>query len=739
MNNPTNQSPAHDDNDEIDLLALLGTLLDYRWLIISLTVLFSIAGIVYAVLATPIYQANALVQIEERKGGVAGLAGFDGMDDLFSAKSQAATEIEILKSRMVIGQAVDDLNLTVQATPRTFPIIGRAITRRFQATDEQPLASPWLGLKRYDWGGASIDVMQLDISNRLQGKPLRLVAEDSDTYSLYLNDEKVLQSKVGEIATANKIKIQIAALNANPGTEFTLQRNNRLRTIKIYQELLNVSEKGKQSGMLTLSLNHADALFAQRVLDKIAHIYLNQNIARLSAEASNSLEFLRNQLPKVRSDMERAEEKMNSYQISAKSADISLETQSILNQMVKIETELSTLKLKRLEIDKLYTSEHPSYQTLISQINSLEADRANFEKRVSTLPEVQQELLRLRRDVGVSSQIYIQLLQKAQELDIARASTVGNVRIIDHAEADTSHAIAPKKKLIVVIATLLGLMLSLALAVVHSLFNRGVESAEEIEALDLAVFASILFSDQQTNVREKKGTDANERYLLSLSHPMDLAVESLRSLHTSLHFTIPEAKNNIIMVSGPSPNAGKSFVTANLAVVIAQSGKKVLLIDGDMRKGHLHRYFGHSNQAGLSSYLSAQSELEQSLQKQVIDNLDFISCGPVPPNPSELLLAQRFNDVMEELTQHYDIILIDTPPVLAVADAIIVGRVAGSSLITVRFGLNPAAEIRAALKRFDDNGVKVKGAILNAVQKKARNRYKYGYYAYQYGYQSDKS
>lgn len=727
-----------DDSDEIDLLALFGTLLDYRWLIITVTLAFCFLGVAYALLTTPIYQANALVQIEERKGGIAGLSGFDGMDDLFSAKSQATTEIEILKSRMVIGQAVDDLNLVIDATPRSFPIIGKAIVRRFQPETDDAIARPWFGLSQFDWGGAQIDVFQLDIPNYLLGKPLQLITEEEGAYSLYLEGELLLQGKVGEPASAGNIHLQIATLQANPGTEFILSKKNRLRTIKIYQGLLQVSEKGKQSGMLSLSLNHANPAFAKQVLDKISNIYLHQNIVRLSAEASNSLEFLRKQLPNVRNDMEQAENKLNTYQISAKSADISLETQSILNQLVKLETELSTLKLKKLEIDKLYTSEHPSYQTLISQINSIEDDKAEFEKRVSTLPEVQQELLRLKRDVGVSAQIYIQLLQKAQELDIARASTVGNVRIIDHAAVDTAQAIAPKKPLIVVIATLLGMLLSLAIAVVHSLFSRGVESPEQIEALDLPVFASIPFSVHQSNVRNKKSINSAEQFLLSISHPTDLTVESLRSLHTSLHFTIPESINNIIMISGPSPKAGKSFVAANLAVVIAQSGKKVLLIDGDMRKGHLHRYFGNSNQAGLSSLLSSQSSMEQSLQTQVITNLDFISRGPVPPNPSELLLAQRFTDLMQDFVTQYDIVIIDTPPVLAVADALIVGRIAGSSLMTVRFGLNPIAEIRAALKRFEDNHIKVKGAILNAVVKKASNRYKYGEYAYQYDYQSDK-
>src|SRR5690554_664703 len=238
MNNSTKQNTSSDSNDEIDLLALFGTLLDYRWLIVSVTLVFSILGIAYALLATPIYQANALIQIEERKGGIAGLTGFDGMDDLFSAKSQAATEIEILKSRMVIGQAVDELNLTLQAHPHTFPVIGKAIVRRFQATKENTLAKPWFGLSQFDWGGAKIEVFQLELPSYLQGKPLLLIAEGNDTYSLYLDKDRLLQGKVGDSVNANNIKLTIETLRANPGTRFNLTTDNRLRTIKTYQDLL---------------------------------------------------------------------------------------------------------------------------------------------------------------------------------------------------------------------------------------------------------------------------------------------------------------------------------------------------------------------------------------------------------------------------------------------------------------------------------------------------------------------
>lgn len=737
MNTQTSATKTNSQSapEQIDVLALVGMLIDYRWLIISLTGLFFLAGVAYALLATPIYQANTLLQIEERKSG---LAGLEIMDDMFAGKSQTSAEIEIIKSRMIIGKAVENLQLDVSAKAKTFPLIGNYFARRFQASEEQPFAKPLFGLNQYNWGGASIKLHTLQLPNSLMDENLELVIKADDHFDLKHNGQTLLSNKqVGEDIEESGISLAVTELTGQVGQVFTLSRKNNLATIRSYQMGLQANEKGKQSGILTLTYQDPNPEKARLVLQEIANLYLRQNIERSAAEASNSLEFLRKQLPSIRLDMEQAEEKLNAYQIDAKSANITIETQAILNQLVQAEAELSELRLKQFELDKLFTSEHPSYQTLSNQIRTLEQNKHELEKRVSSLPKTQQELLRLNRDVKVSSELYTLLLQKAQELDIARASTVGNVRIIDTAVTD-SRPVAPKKQLIVLIATLLGGMLSVGLALVHNLFNRGVESIEEIESTGLSVYASIPFSRNQIDSRGKNARSANTLPLLSIEHPEDLALEAFRSLHTSLHFTIPEAKNNIIMISGPTPMIGKSFVSSNLASVLAQAGVRVLLIDADMRKGHLHYYFGNNNQRGLSSLLSAQASLDECIQTTQIENLDFISRGKNPPNPTELLLSEKFNQSLDELSPLYDLILIDTPPVLAVADAIIVGKKAGSNFLVTRFGQNPIGEIRAALKRFEENDVTIKGAIFNAVKAKASNYYKYGYYSYQYSYKADK-
>jgi len=735
----TPASPANDTSDEIDLLALLGALIDRKFTIIACTLVFAVAGIAYAMLTTPVYVANAVIQIEEKAPGISSLLG-DGGGDMFSSPSAAVTEIELLKSRNVIGQAVTNLKLDVTAEPKRFPVIGAFVSRRFQSTPDQPVAAPLLSLRSYAWGGEVIDVFQIEVPPAYENEELRLRAGENDRFTLMGPEgETLLEGAVGDMIDEGGFKLQVAELTARPGTDFTLIKNNPLRATLNYQNEIGASEKGRDSGILSLSLQSPVPEHAVLILNEVSRLYVRQNVERKSAEAQQSLDFLQEQLPKVRQDLEAAEAALNAYQSSAGSVDISIETQGVLDQVVELETSISELMLKRAELERRFTREHPSYQALVEQLGQLEGRRDRLIERVGGLPETQQELLRLARDVQVSTEIYTAMLNTSQELDITRAGTVGNVRIIDDAVVDTRAPVKPKKALIVVLATLLGGMLGVAIALLRHALNRGIENPELIEQLGLPVYASVPFSkDQQILEKSFKGKSTQQgSHLLAATNPADLAIESLRSLRTSLHFAMMEAKNNVLMISGPSPSAGKSFVSANLAAIVAQTGKKVVLIDGDMRKGYVHKLINKDPEPGLSGLLVSTHTLADVIHKTEIENLHFISRGQIPPNPSELLMHANFETLLQQLSKMYDMVIIDTPPILAVTDAALVGRLAGTSLIVTRFGMNPAREIQQTLLRFRNNGIDIKGAIFNAVEKKA-SAYGYGNYGYyQYEYKSD--
>lgn len=594
----------------------------------------------------------------------------------------------------------------------------------------------------YAWGGESLKIARLDVPQDKLAKKLTFIAGENGAFQLFDEaDELLVEGQVGEAADQRGVKLFVEELRANPGTRFRIVRKPRLTSILDYQEALDVIERGKESGIIGLALESTEPELAVKILNKISELYVEQNVQRTSAEAAQSLEFLKEQLPQVKNDLERAGNALNAYQTRTKSVDISLETKAILDQIVSLDTAISQLKLQQAEMDRKFTRQHPAYRALLAQIAELSSKQQRLAEKVQDLPSTQQELLSLTRDVEVGTAIYTQLLNKSQELDVMRAGTVGNVRLIDTADVNLIKPIKPKKILIVLIATFLGGFLAVLLVLLRKALNRGLESPEGIEQLGLPVYASIPYSTLQKNADEKRGErPGNGISLLAVNHPTDLAIEALRSLRTSLHFAMHEADNNRLMISGPSPQVGKTFVSVNLAAVVAQTGQRVLLIDVDMRKGYIHKVLNLHSTNGLSDVLTKRCDLKAAIHKTGINNFDFISRGQIPPNPSELLMHRNFSELLAQVSDMYDLIILDTPPLLAVTDAAIVGRQSGTNLIVARFGFNPSREIELTIRRFAQNGIGLKGAVFNGVEKRASAKYGYGAYGYyNYEYQSDKS
>ncbi|MDN3236945.1 polysaccharide biosynthesis tyrosine autokinase [Pseudomonas sp. WAC2] len=721
------------NDTDINFSALFGILVDYKWQLLSIIGIFTFLGIAYAMLATPMYASNAMLQIEEKKGVTRLTDQTSGMPPPLP---EAVTEIELLKSRLVIGNAVKNLHLDVVVTPKYFPIFGGYVARHFKAESEDEVASPVLGLNSFAWGGEDVEVAELRVPDSAQDKPMTLKVEENQSFTVFdANNQILLHGTVNQPVEQDGYFIQVSKLQARPGTEFTVMKKRLSRTIQEYQGRISAGERGKQSGILSVALQDSDPLRAQRIVQEVIDLYVAQNIDRNAAESTQSLEFLRSQIPSVKKELEDAQRALNEYQTNRRSVDIDSETKGVLDQIVSLDGQISELNLKRVEMSRKFTTQHPAFQAVLGQLRQLEVEKDKLEKRVGNLPSTQQELLRLKRDVDVTSQTYTLMMNKVQELDVIRAGTVGSVRIIDNANANIDDPASPNKPLIVVAALVLGCLLGLAVIYTRHTLKRGIETPEAIEQLGLPVYASIPYSRNQSESEKLFGRGSRkigESALLSIAHPTDLSTEALRSLRTSLHFAMIEAKNNILMISGPSPDVGKSFVSSNLAAVIAESGQRVLLIDGDMRKGYMHKIFNVKQKDGLSDLLSNRIAINDAIKKTEVDMLDFMSCGQFPPNPSELLMSHRFTTVLKQLGDLYDIVIIDTPPILAVTEAAIIGAHVGTSLIVARFGMNSAKELEATKRRFDLNGVPLKGVILNAVERKASNYSSYGNYQYAY-------
>ncbi|MEI7076441.1 tyrosine-protein kinase Wzc [Pectobacterium versatile] len=723
MTEKTSVKVSETNSDEIDLGRLLGTLLDNRWLIIGVTAVFTVLGILYAMLATPVYKADALIQVEQSSGNSL-LNDISSM--LPDAKPQSAAEIELIKSRMVIGKTVNDLALDISVQQKYFPLVGKGIAR---------LAGSEPG---------KIAVSRLDVPASWQDETLSLEVLPNQQYTVEAGDTVKFTGSVGQLESHDGITLLISDIAAEPGTIFRIQKLNQLTAINDLLDNFSVADKGKDTGVLALSLEGDDPALTTKVLSSISQNYLQQNVERKSEEAGKSLEFLKEQLPNVRSSLNEAENKLNQFRQQNESVDLSLEAKAVLDTTVAVEAQLNELTFKEAEISKLYTREHPAYRALMEKRKTLEQERDKLNKRVGAMPKTQQEILRLTRDVQAGQEVYMQLLNKQQELSINKASTVGNVRIVDNSVIQPK-PVKPKKALIVLLAMILGGMASTAFVILKTLLHKGIESPEQLEELGINVYASVPLSEWQQkkdrallgNKSKKGNTRATD--LLAVGNPADLAIEAIRSLRTSLHFAMMEAKNNVLMISGASPAIGKTFVSANLGAVIAQSGQRVLIVDCDMRKGYAHELMGTHGTDGLSDILSSQCEATKSVRKTAVENMDFIPRGQVPPNPSELLMHSRFAEFIKWAGEHYDLVLLDTPPILAVTDAAVISRHAGTSLLVARFEMNTVKEIEVSIRRFEQNGTEIKGVILNAIVKRAASYYGYGnYHYYTYDYKSER-
>lgn len=717
MSSLANNKTSPQDSDEIDLGRIIGEILDHRKLIIAVTAVVTFVALVYVLLATPVYQANALIQIEQKQGN----AILNSLSQMLpDSQPQSAPEISLLQSRMILGKTIDDLNLQYKIEQKHFPVLGAGLSRL-------------LGLNE-----GSVDVKKLYIPNNGdESQDILLKILDERRYQI-VTDNITINGTVGTLLNNNGISILIDKINADPGTEFYIRYETKLKKIDDLQKKFNVADQGKDTGMLNLTLVGEDPKLIREILNSISQNYLAQNVERQAAQDAKSLEFLNEQLPKVRSDLDAAEDKLNNYRKQKDSVDLTMEAKSILDQIVNVDNQLNSLTFREAEVSQLYTKEHPTYKALMEKKKTLQEEKAKLNKRVSSMPSTQQEVLRLSRDVESGRAVYLQLLNRQQELNIAKSSAIGNVRIIDQAITEPK-PIQPKSLIVVAVGILAGLFISIGIVLIKVYLRRGIESPEQLEEMGINVYASIPLSEWLTKNSSKIKLKKNEsEKLLAIENPADLAVEAIRSLRTSLHFAMMEAKNNVLMISGASPNAGKTFISTNLSATIASTGKKVLFIDADLRQGYVHKMLGGQNIHGLSDVLSGQSSVESVIERIPSAEFDYIGRGQVPPNPAELLMHRRFETLLKWASDNYELVIIETPPILAVTDAAIIGRYAGTTLLVARFEENTAKEIAVSVKRFEQSGVLVRGCILNGVVKKASSYYGYGYNHYGYSYDNQK-
>jgi tyrosine-protein kinase Etk/Wzc len=703
------------DESSIDIKGYLRTLYDSRGLIGGITAVITLAAVLYALVAKPVFETNMMIHVEEESPN-ASKNILSEASSLFETKKAAIAEMELLRSRMVVTRAVDNLQLYIDVRPKYFPIAGFWFANQKGGELSQP---GLFGYGGYVWGAERAEVSQFEVPDAWLGREFTLTALGNQRYRFSGGNQRIVfDGDVGlryRVPTPDGvIELKVDRMSANAGARFVLRRMSRLAMVEAIQNALVITEEGKQSGIIEVKLQGENARRTHSVLSEIGREYMRQNLARKTEEAEKSLAFLNQQLPILKRQLEQAEDRYNQFRNVHSTVDLQEEARMSLAQATAARTRRIELIQKKTELLARFTEDHPIVAAINRQRKEVEAEIEEVNARIKALPMLEQDEARLTRDIKVSTDLYTALSNTAQQLRLISVGRVSNVRMVD-APIPPEKPIKPNRPLIVALAVVTGLFLGTLVAFTRKAMMGGIDDPQKLERLLRArvVYATIPHSSNQDKLMRKAKGDGGVLPLLATIIAEDPAVESLRGFRATLQFSMPHFRNNIVMIAGPTRGIGKTFVTVNFAAVMAGSGKRVLLIDADFRSGQLHRYFGVSRDQGLSKAINGSTPVEEVIHHDVIDNLDLIPTGAVPPNCSDFLHHVNLGNLIDAASANYDLVLIDTPPLLTAADALVIGNRAGAIFLLARASVTTDAEVTESVKRLNHAGLSPQGVLFN--------------------------
>lgn len=747
-----------DRDSALSMRAALRLLSDHIWTLLGITaaVVALVGAIVFVM--TPVYSANVLVRVDARDPNALGIARSDQM---VVGQQGPATDAEVamMQSRLVLEPVLQKYGFDMTVKARSLPVLG-PIAAKF-GTPGKP-SHPWLGLESYAWGGEQIHIASLRVPTELENAKLRLRALGDGRYALLDPDGAILLTgATGELVSGNGVSMEVAQLNARPNTEFDVVSWNKVDALKRFMRSLKVVEKGKEeAGIVQISFDNPDPQIAADVANAIAQSYVSTTVTQHRSNDSATLAFIHQELPRLRKELQDAEAKLTDYESSVGSLQPTAEAQSYLQGGIDFQRQIAELQMQRTQLLQHFTPGSGPVQTVDQQLAQLNEAKNRFSSRFNNMPASQRTNVDLTRNAKVAESIYVAMVNKAEELTVRRASTSGDVHIVDDA-IRPAIPVSPNKPVVLAAGLAGGLLLGGLFVVVRRGFMAGVSDPRLFErSMSVPVFGSILFSAQQVRLErampralpDGRGartagvqpplllTSNSEsgpasafasptaQYLLARSFPHDPSVEALRGVRTALHVNVRNASDNIVVVTGPTPGTGKSFVAANLAVLEAETRRKVLLVDADMRRGRLASLFNQSpHSGGLAELLAGTLGVEQAVRPSDVPGLSLLPCGVYPHNPSELLMMPDFLALLEEFKQRFDLVIIDTPPLLAVSDAAIIASGVGKTILVLRSGAHTEEEIQETVTKLERAGAWVVGGVFNVVPLRRSERRNYGY------------
>lgn len=745
----TSVNDATQKDDEIDLIALLLTLLRGWKTIIACALLGLALGVTYSRYVQPTYQTDALLQIDEKSKGIAAL-GADISNLVGESTSAAETERELINSRMVLEPVINKLHLDIEVSNPEISALDRIAQSNIPT---QTSTEKGVFLKT---SNGLVDISSFEVPQSYENKPFSITKTNSG-FELTIENDGTVELYKGNIGTPSTISTPEGNVNImvnslpSVGHTINVKQLSKPSAIDLLINSLTVTERGKQTGIVQLTLTGNDQQQVSRVLANIVQSYVDQNLARGSEQTTTTIKFMESQIPQLKQKLQQSEEAFNEFREQYGTIDVTKEAEILLEESSRIEMQLSELKLKQAELLTYYTAEHPLVIQINDQLAVLNERRQQIKDTVARMPEVQRQFLQLSQDMDINREIYLAMLKNYEQLKIARAGEIGYVRVVD-TPINTFNPIAPRKLVIWAFSLILGTLIGSLLVLLKSLLRNTVKDPERLEAkTGIPVIATIPRS--KTSINLMKNNKNNRRLLAMVDHD-GLSYEAIKSLRTSLMFGMPpiskvttifgdldkdqaSKQGKIIVISGEAPDIGKSFISSNLAETFSQLNKKVLIVDGDMRRGELHKIFTISQTNGLGDYLTENnSNLADFIHPTSFEFIDFMPRGKHPNNPASLLSTDKFSNMLIQLVSIYDYIIIDTPPVLAVSDAIITAQYADKVLMVTRYNSSIEGQLAYAVKQMQKANITVDGIVLNDIVQSITSKYSY-HYSYSYGNSKD--
>lgn len=757
---PPQQDPAfasRPSDDEIDLRALLDVLLRRKWIAVAAAAACIVVGALITLRAPRIYQATTIVLIDRNAPEV--LSGVREVYDLgtgnyWASKEYYETQYNLMKSRPVAQKALSTLGISTTAMLDELKGAGEAGLQARVSGDPLQGLSP-------------------DAQTRLRGR-LELIGldkvtsrdaliealENADAAATIQRMVKVTPVKESHLVkieiehTNPEVCAQVANAIATAYTEVNLEQKldlTRTAVDWLGDQMLDLKNKLETSELGLHEFKKANNILSASMEER--QTMIQETLSQLNAELSRTtgqriaLESRRNQIARAKADglpPDSIQQVLASPVIQTLKSSLSELNQEASQLGVKYTAEHPSMVAVRQRIalveeslnretSKILRSLDEEYQTAVETEGRLKSVIDGVKTEAIELSMKEIEYSRLTRERDNNKALYTLVLNRKKEADLTQMLRVNNVRVLEAALAPTI-PIRPRVHMNMAVALVLGLMLGIGLAFAVDYLDNSLKSQEQVERILALPFLGIVPA-----IKPEKGSPAvddrgRDHYIVS--HPRSSVAECCRTVRTNLMFMSPEAPARTLMVTSSGPREGKSTTVMNLAITMAQSGARTLIVDTDMRRPRLHKSFKTKNDAGISSLILGEVALERAVQETGIERLHVLPCGPIPPNPAELLHTDAFRHVLESLKQRYDRVIFDSPPVAAVTDAQVLGSMVDGVVLVVNAGKTSWQAALQARRRLQDVGSKIFGVVLNNVDlddKRSGHYYDYYYYYGTYG------